>query len=252
MSLLALQNFAVTRRGRDILRGVNLSVGTGELVGVIGPNGAGKTTLMRAALGLIDSAGSSSLAALSARERGRAVAWMPQLREIAWPVDVRTLVTLGRTPHLGPGQRPSDADRAAVDRALQRMDLHNFQNRTATRLSGGEQARVLIARALAQETPLLMADEPIAGLDPAHQIATMQIFGALAGEGKSVIVSLHDLGLAARHCSRLIVLDQGGLVADGAPRDVLTAERVRVTFGINAFLQDTPDGLIFQPLDVVT
>ena len=91
----------------------------------------------------------------------------------------------------------------------------------------------------------------IAGLDPAHQIATMKIFGALAAEGKSVMVSLHDLGLAARHCTRLIVLDQGGLVADGPPQDVLTAERVRVTFGINAFLQNTPEGLIFQPLDVV-
>ncbi len=252
MTLLTLQDFAVTRRGRDILRNVSLSVGTGELIGIIGPNGAGKTTLMRAALGLIDSAGHSSLAALSARERGRAVAWMPQQREIAWPVDVQTLVTLGRTPHLSPGQRPKPEDQAAVDRALDRMDLLSFRDRTATRLSGGEQARVLIARALAQETPLLMADEPIAGLDPAHQIATMKIFGALASEGKSVMVSLHDLGLAARHCTRLIVLDQGGLVADGAPQEVLTAARVRETFAINAFVQDTPDGLIFQPLDVVT
>jgi iron complex transport system ATP-binding protein len=251
MTLLALKDFAVTRRGRDILKDVSLSVGPGELVGTIGPNGAGKTTLMRAALGLIDHNGQSTLAALSARERGRAVAWMPQQREIAWPVDVQTLVTLGRTPHLGPGQRPSAADQAAVNRALARMDLQSFRDRTATRLSGGEQARVLIARALAQETPLLMADEPIAGLDPAHQIATMKIFGALAAEGKSVMVSLHDLGLAARHCTRLIVLDQGGLVADGPPQDVLTAERVRVTFGINAFLQNTPEGLIFQPLDVV-
>lgn len=252
MSLLTLNDFAVARRGRDILRDVNMSVGTGELIGIIGPNGAGKTTLMRAALGLIAFTGQSSMAALSARERGRAVAWMPQLREIAWPVDVQTLVTLGRTPHLGPGQRPSETDRAAVDRALARMDLHAFKDRTATRLSGGEQARVLIARALAQETPLLMADEPIAGLDPAHQIGTMQIFGALAGEGKSVMVSLHDLGLAARHCTRLIVLDRGGLVADGPPQDVLTAERVRETFGVNAFVQNTSDGLIFQPLDVVS
>ncbi|MEX3316664.1 ABC transporter ATP-binding protein [Sulfitobacter sp. PS-8MA] len=252
MTLLTLQDFAVTRRGRDILRDVNLRVGSGELIGIIGPNGAGKTTLMRAALGLIDHRGHSSLAALSARERGRAVAWMPQQREIAWPVDVLSLVTLGRTPHLGPGQRPSAADQAAVDRALKRMDLQGFRDRTATRLSGGEQARVLIARALAQETPLLMADEPIAGLDPAHQIATMKSFHALAAEGKSVMVSLHDLGLAARHCTRLIVLDQGGLVADGPPQDVLTASRVRETFGINAYLRDTPEGLIFQPLDVVT
>lgn len=251
MSLMTLENFGVIRRKRSVLCGVNLSIGPGELVGIIGPNGAGKTTLMRGALGLIDATGHSSLAALSVSERGRAVAWMPQTREIAWPVDVQTLVMLGRTPHLGVGQRPTDADRAAVDRALQRLDLHEFRDRTVTRLSGGEQARVLIARALAQETPLLMADEPIAGLDPAHQIATMRTFVDLASEEHAVIVSLHDLGLAARHCTRLIVLDRGGLVADGPPLTMLTPDLMRDTFGINAFLHNTSDGLIFQPLEVV-
>lgn len=251
MSLLTLTDFGVTHRKRDILRGVHLSVGTGELVGIIGPNGAGKTTLMRAALGLIPAVGHSSLAALSPRERGRAVAWMPQSREIAWPVKVETLVTLGRTPHLATGQRHSSADLAAVEGAMQRMDLTGFGGRIATRLSGGEQARVLIARALAQETPLLMADEPIAGLDPAHQIATMQSFADLAGEGHSVIVSLHDLGLAARHCTRLVVIDNGGIAADGPSRDVLTPALVRDTFGISAYLEITPDGLVFQPLEVV-
>ncbi|MDX1786311.1 MAG: ABC transporter ATP-binding protein, partial [Roseovarius sp.] len=117
-------------------------------------------------------------------------------------------------------------------------------------LSGGEQARVLIARALAQETPLLLADEPIAGLDPAHQIATMQTFSRLAAEGKSVLVSLHDLGLAARHCTRLILLGQGRLIADGTPRDVLTPDNLGEVFGISAWFQDTEHGLVCQPLGV--
>lgn len=251
MTLLRLTGFGVTLGKRDILRGIDLKVREGELVGIIGPNGAGKTSLMRAALGLTQRIGQSSVAALSPRARGRAVAWMPQSREIAWPVTVETLVMLGRTPHLGAGQRPSAADLAAVDRAMQRMDLDAFRGRTATRLSGGEQARVLIARALAQETPLMMADEPIAGLDPAHQLATMQSFADLAQEGHSVIVSLHDLGLAARHCTRLIVLDQGGVAADGPPLEVLTADLVRRVFGIRAYLEMTPDGLVFQPLEVV-
>lgn len=251
MTLLSLENLSVTRRNRAILNGVSLTIGAGELVGIIGPNGAGKTTLMRAALGLIPFAGRSSLAEMSPRVKGRAVAWMPQSREIAWPIDVETLVMLGRTPHLGAGQRPQDTDRAAVEKALQRMELTPFRHRTTTRLSGGEQARVLIARALAQETPLLMVDEPIAGLDPAHQIATMQTFGTLAQEGHSVVVSLHDLGLAARHCTRLIVIDKGRIAADGAPLDVLTPDLIRDTFGISAFLQDTPQGLVFQPLQVV-
>ena len=251
MTLLTLRSLGVTRRSRTVLRDIDLSVGAGEVVGLIGPNGAGKTTLMRAALGLIPATGHSSLAALSPRARGRAVAWLPQAREIAWPVDVATLVLLGRTPHLAAGQTPSAADRAAVDSAIDRMDLTAFRHRTATRLSGGEQARVLIARALAQEAPLLMADEPIAGLDLAHQIGTMKRFTNLAAEGRSVIVSLHDLGLAARHCTRLIVLDAGGMVADGPPQAVLTQSLVRDVFGVDALVQATPDGMVFQPLDTL-
>ena len=251
MTLLCADTLSVTLRGRAVLADVSLSLGAGELVGLIGPNGAGKTTLMRAALGLLPHRGKSSLVQMSPRARGRAVAWMPQTREIAWPVSVETLVTLGRTPHLAPGQRASEADRAAVNRALDKMELAPLRHRTATRLSGGEQARVLIARALAQETPLLMADEPIAGLDPAHQIATMQCFAGLAQEGHSVLVSLHDLGLAARYCTRLVVLDKGRIVADGAPQTVLTPQLLRDTFGITAWFEQTPQGPVFQPLEVV-
>ncbi|MDN5785803.1 ATP-binding cassette domain-containing protein, partial [Pseudorhodobacter sp.] len=123
MTLLCVSNLSVTLRGRSVLTDVSLTIQAGEVVGLIGANGAGKTTAMRAILGLLSHQGESSLAKLSPRARGRAVAWMPQTREIAWPVTVETLVALGRTPHLGSGQRPSDADRAAVRRALQRMEL---------------------------------------------------------------------------------------------------------------------------------
>ena len=251
MTLLSVEGLSVSRRGQPVLRDVSLQVAEGELVGLIGPNGAGKTTLMRAVLGLLPHSGLSSLARLSPRDRGRRVAWMPQSREIAWPVSVETLVTLGRIPHLAPGQRIAETDRAAIDRALARMELQDFRDRQATALSGGEQARVLIARALAQETPLLMADEPTAGLDPAHQISTMRAFAALAAEGRAVIVSLHDLGLAVRHCSRLVVVDAGRIVADGPPLAVLTPDRLRASFGISAWVQDTNQGPIFQPLEVL-
>jgi iron complex transport system ATP-binding protein len=143
------------------------------------------------------------------------------------------------------------ADRAAVDAAIARMDLDPFRNRTATRLSGGEQARALIARALAQETPLLMADEPIAGLDPEHQIATLDTFAGLARDGHGVILSLHDLGLAARHCTRLILLVKGGILADGPPAQVLTDDLMARAFHIRAFHADTPDGPVFQPTQVI-
>jgi len=251
MTLLSVRDFAVKRRDKQILHGINLGIGPSEIVGLVGPNGAGKTTLMRACLGLIPAQGHSSLAAMSSRDRGRAAAWMPQAREIAWPVDVETLIRLGRTPHLAAGQKPTDADKAAVERAIVRMDLEGYRHRKATQLSGGEQARVLIARSLAQEASLLMADEPTAGLDPAHQIATMQTFAALAETGQSVLVSLHDLGLAARHCTRIVMLHGGGIAADGPPRDVLTADLIRTVFGISAHLQETSNGIIFQPLEVL-
>lgn len=250
--LLSLQSLGVSRRGRDILHDISLSIAPGETVGLIGANGAGKTTLMRAALGLIPFQGTSSLAALPPRARAQAAAWMPQSREIAWPVTVERLVTLGRIPHLSAGQTIRPEDRAAVEAALARMGLESFRDRTATRLSGGEQARALIARVLAQETPLILADEPIAGLDPAHQIATMKIFQGLAAQGKSVMVSLHDLGLAARHCSRLILLSGGRIAADGPPADVLTPANLHAHFGITAHFAETPQGPVFQPLEVIS
>jgi iron complex transport system ATP-binding protein len=158
---------------------------------------------------------------------------------------------LGRVPFLAGGQRPREEDEAAVTSALEAMDLAAFAGRPATELSGGEQARVLIARALAQESPLVLADEPTSGLDPGHQIATLERFAALAEAGKSVFVSLHDLGMAARHCTRLILIHRGRIEADGSPDDVLSSERLRDVFGIRAHLSRGTDGLVFQPLEVI-
>ena len=233
MSLLTLEGLTVLRGGCPVVDGVSLEIGAGEFVGLIGPNGAGKTTLMRGALGLLAASGMSSLTALPVRDRAKAAAWLPQAREIAWPVTVETLVALGRSPYLAGGRKLSEADHAAVARALAQMGLTDFAGRDATALSGGEQARVLIARILAQETPLIMADEPVAGLDPAHQFSLMQVFLTLASQGKSVLVSMHDLGLAARHCSRLVMIHRGQLVADGAPREVLREDLLRDVFQVS-------------------
>ncbi|MFZ1467350.1 MAG: ABC transporter ATP-binding protein, partial [Paracoccaceae bacterium] len=159
---------------------------------------------------------------------------------------VETLVALGRSPH---GR--ADVTDPAVTHALARMGLESYRHRTATALSGGEQARVLIARTLAQETPLVLADEPVAGLDPEAQIRTMQVFQALADEGRGVVASIHDLGLAARHCTRLIMLHRGALVADGSPQEVLNDAALAEVFGIRGYHADTDDGPVFQPLGVV-
>lgn len=251
MTLLALENLSASRGARRVLDDITLTIGAGEFVGLLGPNGAGKTTLMRTALGLMQAQGHSNLAAMERHARARHVAWLPQNREIAWPVSVEQIVTLGRSPHLAPGQQPGPNDRSAIDNALARMGLSDFRHRIATRLSGGEQARVLIARALAQETPLLLADEPAAGLDPANQIALMNLLAETAAGGRSVVAAMHDLGLAVRHCNRLLVLDHGHLVADGPPDAVLTPSLLAGTFHISAHYRQGPDGPIFQPLEVI-
>ncbi|HRO10199.1 ABC transporter ATP-binding protein, partial [Amaricoccus sp.] len=214
MTLLALDCLSVDLDGRPVVADVTLAVAPGEVVGLIGPNGAGKTTLMRAALGLVPARGRSSLAALPPPARARAAAFMPQGREIAWPVTVETLVALGRVPWL-PALDADAGGAAAVARALDRLDLTTHARRIVTHLSGGEQARALLARTLAQETPLVLADEPTAGFDPAHQIATLRLFRDLAAEGRGVMLSLHDLGFAARYCTRLVLLRAGRLEADG-------------------------------------
>ncbi|MEP1611720.1 MAG: ABC transporter ATP-binding protein [Roseobacter sp.] len=251
MSLLHLDRLTSHRGGKCVVDQVSLSINAGECVGLIGPNGAGKTSLMRAALGLLSHTGVSSLASLSATARAKSCSWMPQDRVIAWPVSVEMLVALGRLPHIPQGSRLAQQDRDAVEAALVKMDLQDMRNRSATELSGGEQARVLIARTLAQQTPLLMADEPTAGLDPAGQIATMQIFSDLAASGHSVLVSLHDLGLAARHCTRLVLVDGGCLIADGSPEQVLNEQNLRSVFGISAYFEQTKNGAVFQPLKIL-
>ncbi len=248
MTRLALDALTVRRNGCPVVDGVSLTIGPGECVGLIGPNGAGKTTLLRAALGLLPATGQSSLADMPAQARARAAAWLPQSREIAWPVTVETVVALGRLPWRPRGAALSPQDAAAVTGALARMGLEAYRNRIASQLSGGEQARVLIARALAQQTPLLLADEPIAGLDPASQIATMQVFAGLARDGDSVVVALHDLALAARYCSRLLLMHQGRLVADGPPQEVLNATNAAKVFAVTGRFD--PEGR-YQVLETV-
>ncbi|MEM1385577.1 MAG: ABC transporter ATP-binding protein [Pseudomonadota bacterium] len=249
MTRLVLKDLSVDLAGRRVLERVELTVAPGDCVGLIGPNGAGKSTLMRAALGILPAAkGSSSLAALPRRERALAAAWLPQAREIAWSMTVKEIVSLGRAPYRRPGRTFGPADEVAVARAMRETDVTRFADRNSRQLSGGEQARVLLARALAQEAPLLLADEPVAGLDPAHQIAAMEVFAAYARRGGAVIAALHDLGLAARWCSRLVLLNRGLIVADGPPSEVLTAPRLAEVYGIAAHIAQVDDGLVVLPL----
>lgn len=232
MTALVVDRLSLSRQGDSVLSDISFTVGEGEFLGLLGPNGAGKTTLLRAIQGLLPHEGQSSLAQLPAAERARTAAFLPQAREVAWPMAVRDLVALGRLPWTGAGR---GEDHRAVAEALARMGLESLADRPADRLSGGELARALIARLLAQQTPLLLADEPGASLDPARQIATMQVFADLAREGRAVVASVHDLGLAARYCSRVLVLHEGRLVAEGPPAGVLSDELLAGVFGLKVW-----------------
>jgi iron complex transport system ATP-binding protein len=234
---LATAGLGVTLGRRRVLESVALSLAPGGLIGVIGPNGAGKSTLVRALTGLIPYTGTITLdgrdaAAIPRTERARTIAYLPQGQTLHWPLTVERLVQLGRLPHLGPLSRIAETDRHAIERAMSRADVLPLRDRIATELSGGERARALLARALAVEAPVLIADEPLAALDPLHQFEVMELLAAEAAAGRTVVAVLHDLSLAARYCSRLVLLDQGRIIADDTPAGVLTPERLSRVYGI--------------------
>lgn len=247
MVTLTLDQASIALGRRTVLRGVSAVLSPGALIGIIGPNGAGKSTLVRGLLGLVrPTAGavlldSDPVARLPRQQVARAIAYLPQGQTLHWPLSVERLVALGRLPHLSPMSRLSAQDMEIVDQALVRADVGHLRGRIATELSGGERARVMLARALAVGAPGLIADEPLASLDPGHQIAVMELLAAQARTGALVIAVLHDLTMAARYCDRLLLLDRGGLVADGAPLDILTPDRLRSVYGFEARI-DPGDG----------
>jgi len=256
MTLMNLSNLSVSLGRRSVIRDLNLSVGKGEFIGLLGPNGAGKSTLMRAMASLTPASGSillngNDLAAIPEQERARMIAYIPQNHEIAWPISVEDVVSLGRAPYRVPFAPLSSTDLNAIEQAIMEMELEALRHRPATKLSGGEVARVTLARALAQETGLIIADEPAAGLDPAHQISMMRVFAGLAERGRTIIVSLHDLGLAARWCDRIVLMNNGGIVADGSPQNVLTAEHIASVYGVRVYTGEDEKGLILAPTDLM-
>ncbi|MCR9219108.1 MAG: ABC transporter ATP-binding protein [Alphaproteobacteria bacterium] len=241
----------VERGGRPVLDRVDFALRTGECVGLIGPNGAGKTTLLRALLGLQPvSAGrvlleDRPIEAWEPSARARRLAYLPQQGGQAWPVRVERFVSLGRLPHLEPWRGPGPTDREAVSRAMAAADVTALADRPVTALSGGEQARVHLARALAVEAPLLLADEPTAGLDPYHQLQLMARLRALARrDGRAVVVVLHDLTAASRFCDRLCLLNAGAVAADGPPRTVLTPERLAAVYGVTPAPHPLPESAV--------
>ena len=247
---LSVEELEVRYGARVAVRSASFDLPPGSLVGLIGPNGAGKSSLLRALAGVGPHAGrvtwcESDLRGLTPREHARIVAYLPQTATVHWPMRVRDLVALGRLPHRGYAAKPSSVDVAAVEWAIGQAELVPFADRAADRLSVGERARVLLARALAVQAPVLLVDEPIAMLDPYHQLQIMSVLRSYATAPAAdshpdapplVVAVLHDLALAARFCDRVLLLDTGTLVADGHPEAVMSSEEIERRYHVAPFI----------------
>jgi iron complex transport system ATP-binding protein len=254
--LLSLRGVSVALGGRKVLGGVDLAVEPGMLVAVVGPNGAGKTTLLRAIAGLVASEGAIALAgvplgALSPRERARRIAYLPQGHMFHWPMPVADVVALGRLPRGGRATELSEEDRRAVGRAMTATGFDVLDDRPVTSLSGGERARVALARVLAVEAALVLADEPVASLDPRYQLTVLGVLAGLKSEGRSVLAVRHDLTLATRFADRVVVLDGGRVAGDGPPATVLDDRLLRDVFAVTVHRSRQPDGEAIVPWKVV-
>jgi iron complex transport system ATP-binding protein len=251
--MLAAQQLEVALSGRPILNGVSLSLPSRQLVALVGPNGAGKTTLLRALAGLVPSTGSieiggDRLSSLSLRERARRFGYLPQGHHVHWPLPAKDVVALGRYPHGATDPaRLSLRDEQAVLRAMQATNVVEFAERPVTELSGGERSRVALARVLAVEAPVLLADEPIASLDPRYQIDVMINLRSAADRGVLVVVVTHDLGLAARFSDTVLVLSDGRLVAQGKPEQALSEQILADVFRISAYRADYRNETVILP-----
>ena len=237
MSAVSLERATVALGGRNVVDGVSFAVDRGEWVTLIGPNGAGKTTLIRAVAGLVGHAGEiaidgDNVRRLGRREVARRVAVVPQVPLMPNGMTIREYVLLGRTPYVSYAGREGRRDHAAVEQALARLDLVELEGRQLGTLSGGERQRAVLARALAQEAPLLLLDEPTSALDAGRQQEALELIDRLRLEaGLTVLAAMHDLTLAGQYASRLLLLSAGLIVARGAPGEVLTEPLIAEHYG---------------------
>jgi len=236
---------------KAVLDGVGLSFAPGQVTTIVGPNGAGKSTLLTVLAGLrapdrghvtLDGV---NIASLAPNLRAQRIGYLPQIPEVAWPIDVRTLVGLGRIPFTG-ARGLSAADEAAVDRALALGGIAAMADRNVLTLSGGERGRVLLARALAGEPKWLLADEPLTGLDPGYQLEATALFRKMAEDGCGVVVTLHDLHMALRMSDRVVVLAEGRILADGTPGAALSPEILAQAYNVDARVWDGDAGPVIE------
>jgi len=240
MSGLELLEVGLEIDDRWLVRGASLTLRPGCLTVLAGPNGSGKSTLLRLLTGLwAPNEGKAILdgrdiSAFTNRQRARRIAFVPQDTHLDFAFTVRDVVTMGRHPYLGRFERAREYDRRAVDDAMARADIIQLTDRLVTEISGGERQRVIIARSLATEADIILLDEPTANLDIAHSLDILDLCRRLAGEGKMICLAIHDLNAAARCATEVVLLQEGRVVASGAPAEVITDSTVRTIFSVNA------------------
>ena len=258
MSALAAKGVTVSLGGREVLDNVDFESKRGEVVGLIGPNGAGKTTLLRVLTGLMTPDRGTvtlegiELTSIPRASRAKRIAYLPADAPVHWPLRVDRLVALGRIPHSGPWRGLDEADAEMTKSAMARTDVLDLSSRVISSLSNGERARVLIARALAVEPEVLLADEPVSSLDPYHQLQVMELLRDIATDNRIVVAVLHDLTLAARFCDRIVLIHDGRIAHQGLPEAVLTSDIVRSVYRVETITASTSAGdfvVPWRPID---
>jgi iron complex transport system ATP-binding protein len=251
--MIELRDVSVSFGAVDAVRDVSLTVESGEWVALIGPNGAGKTSVLRALCRLVAFRGDieldgESVLRMSRRELARVIAFVPQTPVTPLELTVAEYVLLGRTPYLAYLGDEARGDRLAAQRALERLELRAFADRALGSLSGGELQRAVLARALAQDAPILLLDEPTTALDLGRQQQALELIDSLRGDGLTVVSTMHDLTLAGQYADRLLLLDRGAVVAAGAPADVLSSDNLASYYGASVHVIEDERGIFVLPL----
>jgi len=246
MDLLEVKNLTCGYNGTDVIRDVSFSIRQGEFLGILGPNGAGKTTLFRAVTGILRPGAGSILYngrkidEIPARELAREVAVLPQVLDVSFPFSVEEFVRMGRFARRGRLEPFGKEDEAAVDKAMALTEIQDLGSKILNHLSGGERQRVLLAQALAQEPKLMLLDEPTTHLDIRHQVEILGLLSKLNREGLTIAAILHDLNLAAEHCSRLIMLAEGAVAADGPVEKIIDYKLIEQVYKTVVVVKENP------------
>jgi iron complex transport system ATP-binding protein len=249
-SVLTVSRLDMAFAGRRAVQDVSAKFQAGQVSVVLGPNGAGKSTLIKALAGLLRplsgavTLDGAAVAALDPRDRARRIGYLPQQSAVQWRLSVADIVALGRLPYRAPFAAPSARDGAAIADAMAQADVEELADRSIDTLSGGERARVLFARVLAGTPQWLIADEPLASLDPAHQLDLLERVRGLAASGVGVVMVLHDLAHAARVADHVLLMKNGRLIAQGGPREVMVPDRLAEAYGVAFELAETSSAII--------